>query len=160
VNHKLRLHRLERLYVEHPLYFITMCVEQRRPALNNEAVHRTVVAFGEQGVARGCYLGRYVLMPDHIHAFVAFGLAEMSSKVALSAWIKAFKGCVSKAWREEGPGEARWQKGCFDHVLRTAESCAEKWQYVVQNPVRAGLVGRWEDWPYQGKICRLKGAWT
>ena len=45
-----------------------------------------------------------------------------------------------------------WQPGFFDHLLRHNESYAEKWNYVWHNPVRAGLVARPEDWPYQGEI--------
>ena len=45
-----------------------------------------------------------------------------------------------------------WQPGFFDHVLRSEESYVEKWQYVLENPVRAGLVKELEQWPYQGEI--------
>jgi hypothetical protein len=48
-----------------------------------------------------------------------------------------------------------WQKRFFDHVMRSAESYEQKWTYVRDNPVRAGLVGRAEDWPYQGEIHHL-----
>jgi putative transposase len=47
-----------------------------------------------------------------------------------------------------------WEEGFFDHLLRSDESMSEKWDYVVQNPVRAGLVKRAEDWPYQVKSFR------
>jgi putative transposase len=36
--------------------------------------------------------------------------------------------------------------------LRTRESYAEKWTYVAQNPVRAGLAATPESWPYAGQI--------
>lgn len=45
-----------------------------------------------------------------------------------------------------------WQPGFFDHLLRNNENYAEKWDYVWRNPVRAGLVAKPEDWPYQGEI--------
>ena len=45
-----------------------------------------------------------------------------------------------------------WQRGYFDHVLRSEESYAEKWAYVRDNPVRAGLVDSWEAWPWQGFV--------
>ena len=45
-----------------------------------------------------------------------------------------------------------WQPGFDDHLLRSDESYAAKWDYVFQNPVRAGLVNRVEDWPYAGEI--------
>ena len=49
----------------------------------------------------------------------------------------------------------RWQKGFFDHVIRSEESYAQKWVYVRDNPVRAGLVRSAEDWPYAGEIAQL-----
>ncbi|HEY9249738.1 MAG TPA: hypothetical protein VIO38_11420 [Rariglobus sp.] len=45
-----------------------------------------------------------------------------------------------------------WQPKFFDHVLRTPESYAEKWSYVAQNPVRAGLASTPDDWPYAGHV--------
>ena len=60
---------------------------------------------------------------------------------------------LSKAIRSESP---HWQKGFFDHLIRHSESYSEKWQYVEQNPVRAGLVTESEDWPWQGEIVRLE----
>ena len=48
-----------------------------------------------------------------------------------------------------------WQREFFDHVLRASESYSEKWNYVFENPVRAGLVTRADDWPYAGEIEML-----
>jgi putative transposase len=86
-------------------------------------------------------------MPDHLHAFVA--LDDM--KMSLPAWMKSLKNTLSKALREAGVEGPHWQKGYFDHVLRSAESYSEKWDYVRNNPMRAGLVTRWEDWPFLGE---------
>ena len=44
--------------------------------------------------------------------------------------------------------DGAFQPGGFHHRLRDAESYAQKWQYVRENPVRQGLVERAEDWPY------------
>ena len=155
-NVKPRLHRLARLFVEHPVYFVTLCVDGRRRMLDNPAAHGAVEAFGKEGTTRGFHLGRYVLMPDHLHAFVAFGVPMMSTSMALSNWAKALKGCISRTWRAFGFTNVRWQKGFFDHVLRSSESYSEKWNYVANNPVRAGLVAKSEGWPFQGEICRLE----
>ena len=48
-----------------------------------------------------------------------------------------------------------WQRGFFDHLLRSAESYGQKWNYVRENPVRARLVAKPEDWPYAGEIVRI-----
>jgi hypothetical protein len=45
--------------------------------------------------------------------------------------------------------------GFFDHLLRNRESYDEKWEYVRNNPPRAGLVKFRDDWPYQGEIASI-----
>jgi REP element-mobilizing transposase RayT len=69
--------------------------------------------------------------------------------------MQALKRTLAKHWSAEGVQGPHWQKGFFDHVLRSEESYEEKWRYVRQNPVRAGLIKRPEEWPYQGEIHRL-----
>ncbi len=44
----------------------------------------------------------------------------------------------------------------FDHILRHGESYSEKWNYVHQNPLRAGLVEQPEDWPFQGEVVPIR----
>ena len=48
-----------------------------------------------------------------------------------------------------------WQEEFFDHVSRSSESYHQKWEYVKENPVRAGLVTKSDDWPFQGEIESL-----
>ena len=48
-----------------------------------------------------------------------------------------------------------WQEEFFDIVLRSSESYSQKWNYVRENPVRAGLVKKSDDWPFQGEIESL-----
>jgi len=50
------------------------------------------------------------------------------------------------------------QPGFFDHVLRNDESYREKWEYVRENPVRAGLVSRADGWLYQGEFVAIDRA--
>jgi REP element-mobilizing transposase RayT len=90
-------------------------------------------------------------MPDHIHLFAAFG----PDSISLSAWIKAMKSALSAEFRKSALLPPSWQKGLFDHLLRSAESYEQKWEYVRDNPVRAGLVAKHVDWPYQGEIHPL-----
>lgn len=146
-----RLRRLNLVFERHPVYLVTTCTHDRRSLLANEAVWRAVERFGEIGVARGALLGRYVLMPDHVHAFVAF----RDDGLGLSDWMKSLKNAVSKVLRERGEMSLHWQKGFMDHMLRSGESYAEKWEYVRRNPVRAGLVSEVEEWKWWGEPVRL-----
>lgn len=139
-----------------PLYLVTFNTLLRCPLLACDAVHQAFRDFAERGLAFHIATGRYVLMPDHIHVFVRIG-RDMS----LRRWESGLKQRLGKALTALGHEpttmsgmklKSFWQPGFFDHLLRHNESYAEKWDYVWHNPVRAGLVVKAEDWPYQGEI--------
>jgi len=90
-------------------------------------------------------VGRYVLMPDHLHLFCS----PRDPFVDLRAWIRFWKATFTR--RHAVPSH-RWQRLYWDRRLRGDECYAVKWEYVRNNPVRAGLVEHPEDWPYQGEI--------
>ena len=90
-------------------------------------------------------------MPDHIHLFAAFALESP----AVSEWMKGLKAVVARHLKGCGLPGPYWQKGFFDHLMRSSESYEQKWLYVRENPARAGLVQTWSDWPYQGEINQL-----
>lgn len=48
----------------------------------------------------------------------------------LSNWIKSFKNSLSKALILSGKDSPHWQKGFFDHVMRSEESYSQKWRYI------------------------------
>jgi REP element-mobilizing transposase RayT len=143
-----RLTRLGAVFTEAPVYFITACTEKRSQLLANDAAHEVFRNFCHLARDRGVLVGRYVLMPDHLHLFVCIP----PGAVGLSMWMKSLKNALSKHWRKSGIEAPHWQKGFFDHVIRSSESHAEKWKYVYDNPVRAGLVAEARVWPYAGSI--------
>ena len=91
-------------------------------------------------------------MPDHLHAFVALD----GERIDLSTWVKSLKNALSKQLRKSGFSSPHWQKGFFDHVLRSEESYDQKWNYVRENPLRADLVPHWDDWQFRGEIFDLR----
>jgi putative transposase len=142
-----RLRRLEWLFQRNPIYFMTANTQGRAKILATPTIHKALQGFAELGPDHGAWIGAYVLMPDHIHAFVALD----DRKISLSVWAKSLKNALSRVLRQCAIESPHWQKGFFDHVLRSAESYSQKWHYVRENPVRAGLVSRWEEWPYLGE---------
>jgi putative transposase len=126
-----RLRRLEQVYERCPIYFLTAGTFERRALLANTRVHEAFVGFAEKAAERGAWVGKYVLMPDHLHLF----LVVDDTRIRLSAWVKSLKNVLSKVLRVEGIDAPHWQKGFFDHVLRGSESYAQKWIYVRDNPV-------------------------
>jgi putative transposase len=147
-----RLGRLDFTYKRCPIYFVTACTANRRQLLHNCATHDTFKKFAASAAAYDAWVGRYVLMPDHCHLFVALDDEQLS----LSQWMKSMKGVLSALWRSAGIMPPFWQKGFFDHVLRSDESYSGKWEYVCENPVRAGLVAHATDWPFAGEVNDLE----
>ena len=148
-----RLRRLDTIFTAgRPLFFLTICTAGRRPLLANKEVHQLFVAFCDASPEKAAiWVGRYVLMPDHIHVFVS-----VDNSAALSRWVGSLKKLLAAHWREQGLVAPFWQEGFFDHLLRSGESYNEKWLYVQQNPVRAGLVKDASDWPYAGELYSLQ----
>ena len=181
------LRRLERVWVQSPIYFMTTCTLQRRAILACKEI--AVILTDEWRNAHrrhGWSIGRYVIMPDHVHFFCR---AELCAK-ALATFMQRWKEWTSKRIVREpvvagigGPGPRPvvagigdpgprpvvagigdpgptlsgrvWQEEFFDHVLRSSESYGQKWDYVKENPVRAGLVKNSGEWPWQGEIESL-----
>jgi putative transposase len=147
-----RLRRLEYAFQRLPIYFVTACTHDRRSILNNSDIHGQLIEFGKEGSDHGAWLGAYVLMPEHLHAFVVIDDERMN----LSRWIKSLKNSLSKTLRASGVPAPHWQKGFFDHILRSGESYSAKWDYVRENPVRAGFVKQWNEWSFMGEIFDLE----
>ena len=96
-------------------------------------------------------VGDYTIMPDHIHLFVWLN----HNSCGLKRWIKGLKRALSEKLNCRQIKLPHWQESFFDHLIRNGESYIDKCEYVRLNPVRAGLVEKPEDWPYNGKIFTL-----
>jgi putative transposase len=152
--------RPSRRYPAHPpprrlrnrptILFLTVCVDGRRKVLARPEIHGLLVAIWKRP---GPWLvGKYLLMPDHLHLFCAPACEDAPD---LRNWVRFWKGHASRSWPH--PREAPiWQKDCWDRQLRSSESYQQKWEYVRNNPVRAGLCRSADDWPYQGEIAQLR----
>jgi putative transposase len=127
-----------------------MCTLHRKRFVSLQLVEESTRRYVERGLSDfNVAVGRYVMMPDHLHLFVRGGI-----DFTLTNWVKGLKRAISKELKETDK-YFRWQPGFFDHVLRNDESYGEKWNYVRENPVRAGLVTRSKDWPYQGELVYI-----
>jgi len=63
--------RLRLIFPHPPVFFITFCTHQRRKLLASDAVHTAFLAFATNAYSdHSIAVGRYVIMPDHVHVFV------------------------------------------------------------------------------------------
>jgi REP element-mobilizing transposase RayT len=120
--------------------FVTICVANRERVLANEtAFNAFKVAIGKVKNWRALAA---MLMPDHLHVIAA-------PTQNRNATLGNFSAALKRWMRQELNASWNWQSGCFDRLLRSDESLHDKWLYVQENPVRAGLVKHWRDWRYQ-----------
>jgi REP element-mobilizing transposase RayT len=145
------LRRLSLVWQKQPIYFVTTCVAGRRPLLAANVTHAILhEEWSGWREHHGWIVGRYVVMPDHVHFFASPLRAENK---ALNQVVGQWKQWTAKRiLKSNGMPAPLWQPEFFDHLLRSEESLAEKWKYVRENPVRAGLCAHAEAWPYAGSI--------
>ena len=129
------------------IVFDTVCTKDRARWLACDEVHQLLVEIWTD--ASAWLVGRYMIMPAHIHFFA--GHRDGATKY--ENWVKYWKSRFTKKFQRP---ECRWQVDDFDHRVRSAASYEQKWEYVRENPVRCGLVENSDDWPYQGEIHELR----
>jgi REP element-mobilizing transposase RayT len=89
----------------------------------------------------------YCLMYDHLHAVIK-GVADVVT------WVRALKAATTAEARRRGLASDLWRRRFHDRRLSEFDGSVEDAvNYVLDNPVRAGLVERREQWPYSG-TCR------
>jgi putative transposase len=132
------------------IIFVTVCTKNRRPCLADADVHRLICNAWKE--ADHFHVGRYVIMPDHLHLFCSPATPDPES---LKNWCSFWKARVASNWPYPFEGKL-WLKGYWDRQLRSGDSYADKWDYVRNNPVRADLVASPDQWPYQGELELLK----
>ena len=179
-EHK-HLKRLARVWVKETVFYITTGTHQRQPILAKAKIVSILVEEWTQALQlHGWAVGRYVVMPNHVHFFCApvssiggpvAGIGDPGHKGGnpgykdLSGFMQQWKQWTSKriirACSPDGPSGLQrfaspiWQAEFFDHLIRSQDSYSQKWDYVRQNPARAGLVKNPEDWLWQGQIHDL-----
>jgi len=120
------------------IYFLTLCVANRHKVLANDCAF---VAFKTATAPLTKWnVIAAILMPDHVHLLIARLEREAAVGNASAALKRFIRQDLKATWQ--------WQPGSFDRLLRSDESPEQKWQYMRANPVRAGLVQEWSDWPY------------
>jgi putative transposase len=154
------LRRLDRVWIEFPIFFVAACTLRRRCILATDLVAGILVDEWRNARKRHRWtIGSYVIMAEHVHFFCS---AEYDAK-ALPEFMRESKSWTSRRINPVLPRPATaattvWQHGFFDHLLCSGESYQEKWDYARNNPLRAGLVKSPHDSPYFGRIESLERA--
>jgi REP-associated tyrosine transposase len=121
------------------IFFITICCKKR--GINQlcypevaSVLFQATQFYQRQGI---WFVPVLLLMPDHVHFLATFSI-DMKMTNVVASW-KRFTSNHAKI---------NWQRDFFDHRLRGDEGWHQKSDYILQNPVRAGLIAKYEEWPY------------
>jgi REP element-mobilizing transposase RayT len=102
--------------------------------------------------ATGCIVPVYCFMPDHQHLILT------GTRGDSNIW-KAIINYKQKTgfWMSSNKSGIRWQKNFYDHVIRKHEDITTQIKYILDNPVRKGLVSSWQEYPFKGSIgCKME----
>ena len=126
-------------------YAIAKCLARREPILAEPGPAGIILSslkyLREIGEVR---LLAFCVMPDHYHALIFLTGHKSLSGVMSSLnkfTAKRLNGLLSRR------GEF-WQEGFYDHRCRDEDDIEDRMTYIEHNPVRAGLVGLPENWPF------------
>ena len=84
------------------------------------------------------------IMPNHVHAMI-----EQIQGYSLSGIVQSWKSVSAHAINKARGSSGRvWAPDYFDRFVRDDEHYANAKFYIENNPVKARLVEKAEDWPY------------
>jgi len=128
------------------VYHITICTSNKQPYFLEPRIAQLIedaLGFGRN--KNEIVLFCYCVMPDHLH--ILLSLNDTYPK-RLQEWVSAFKRFTSKKTFELFGIKPLWQKNFYDHIVRKEESLNNIAEYIVNNPVRKGIVEEWEQYPH------------
>jgi putative transposase len=128
------------------VYFVTTCTADKQPYFLDSRMAKMIEDGMEfRRAKKEIKLYCYCIMPDHLHRLLS--LTDSFQK-SLQDWVSAFKRYTTKASYEVYNIKPLWQKNFYDHIAGGEKSIHEITQYILNNPVRKGIVSNWESYPY------------
>lgn len=111
--------------------------------LKNKAIAKVIIESFSFMDHKYFHLICYCIMSNHVH-FIAYNLKKPLYAIMHS--IKSFTAHeCNKILNRKG---RFWQREYYDNLIRDRNDLAEKIKYVLNNPVKLGLVSNWKDWKF------------
>ena len=124
---------------------ITICTEKKQEIFNSKVNAEIVIGdLLETSQSFSFRVLCYCLMPDHLHVVLSPG----DSAYPLSKFLNVFKGRTTTILKKVKGFDKTWQRSAFDHIIRADEDLKATVEYILNNPVRKGIVGNANDYPY------------
>lgn len=154
IKHRKRMH-LKNFDYKDPaaVYFITICTANKKPYFYDDKIAAVLVDEMEfRRNSKEIKLFCYCIIPDHLHILLSLN-ADYNK--GLQNWVSAFKRYTSRVINQSHGIKSLWQKNFYDHIVRKEESLLKVAKYIVNNPVRKGMVSIWEEYPHSRMVDPL-----
>lgn len=149
-------HRLyPEIYHGGQIVAITTCIKDRKELFIESEVFEIFKGFliGElKNFDCSSYV--YLFMPDHLHILITGN----NDKSDIKECFEMFKQKTG-FWLSKHKPNYKWQKDYYDHVLRSSDDLIKQCKYILQNPVRTGLVGYWKHYKFYGSTIYNLQEW-
>lgn len=126
----------------------TLCIEDKKVFFKNEAIVNRFLEILKETLSKySCRNIIYIFMPDHLHLI----LEGISGKANLWKAVVLFKQKTG-FWLSKNGNGMKWQKDFYGHIHRKDDDLRKHVNYILDNPVRKGLVANWKDYPFKGSL--------
>lgn len=113
-------------------YFITFRIKNGELSKEEQVLVLNIIMDGNEKYYR---LYAVIVMPDHVHLIVT-----LEKEFSLSRIMKGIKGTSARRINELRNNKGSiWQDESFDRILRNEKELFEKLNYMLNNPLKAGL---------------------
>ena len=142
-------HRLnKKLYTGFVRATFTLCVRDRKKLFIEKIVVDEFLKIFKKVVSNYNVLNWvYIFMPEHFHTVIEGRTKETNILKA----IVMFKQKTGY-WLVKNKFDTKWQKDFYDHIHRKDEDLIKHIKYILDNPVRRGLVKNWYEYPFKGAL--------
>ena len=127
---------------------VTISTLNRAPVFREFPITEAcIAALTSRAESTGVGLHAYCFMPDHLHLLIS-----PSGETSIVDFVRDFKSMSTRIGWQYGHQGKLWQPRFYDHFLRQDEDLERAVSYVLNNPVRAGIVDDWRTYPFCGSL--------
>ena len=136
--------RMNRYSLVGHAYLVTACCNMRKPIFRNIDFGNVIVdEIKKSDSCKRTLTYAYVVMPDHLH-----WLFQLQKRNSVSSVVRRIKGgSAYRINKMRGRRGSIWQSGFHDRLIKSEESLETVGNYVIHNPVRAGMVASVDEYP-------------
>lgn len=134
------------------VFFATLCCLDKRQAFIKDEFNAAVVdCINKEKERIGHAVYAFCLMPDHIHLLIS----PLETGVPVTQFMGALSSLITRLSWSHGFTGRLFQRSFYDHVVRKDEDLTKIVEYILNNPVRKGIVTDWRDYKHCGFVDPL-----